>query len=116
MNIKDIILKYKKVAFICNSKDHFKYLIESFKNENVVFSKSGHIEPNDELFNRYTHHIYDDKIIAIIYVVNIPSQENYEYQFYTRSFSEYDKYNDWNSCEIIDFSQLIRDEKLSKIL
>lgn len=127
MNIRDIVIKHKLVAFECNSHAHFKYFIDQCKSEGIKFSKTGFVEDYEGLYNRYSDN-YDPsyKLYALIVLSGYhqPRKESYtkrmnpllqEFQFYSRSAKE-DIYTDWSKYTMVDFSQMLRDSKLDIIL
>lgn len=114
--IKDLILKYKNVAFICNNKnDSITFIEESTKE--IEFSKSllgGYenrfIEDKEYLLQ---YHLRSDKMIFLIWFKQDGGYD--EYQFYSRELVDYDKYSDWEKSEIINYSQLLRIDKIKKL-
>jgi len=122
MIIKDLILQYKMIAFICNNKNDFcNFVEESTKdieyskyligNGGVYVDKYKFVEDKNYI---YKYHLRFDKIIILI----IFKQENGydEYQFYSRNFYDYDLYKDWDRYEIINYSYLLRNDKIKNII
>lgn len=114
--IKDLILKYKNVAFICNNRNDFICFIEE-STKQIEYSKGGIIghdhrwvEDKDYLLKYY---LRPNKTIILNLLVNKGEYE--EYQFYSREYGDYSKYTDWDRYKIIDYSLLLRFEKVKKL-
>jgi hypothetical protein len=131
--IRDIILEYTKVGFMCNTFDHFKLFIDNCKNEGIIFSKGRSIEEYDNIFEKYTKYIrsesYQGVIALVMYdypvFVAKPEENKKEFQIYSRSITEYqiylndsksDFYKDWHKFKMINYTEMIRDNKLKEIL
>lgn len=127
MNIRNIVIKHKLVAFECNSHTHFKYFIDQCKNEGIKFSKTGFVEDYDYLYKYSDGSDCNYKLYALIVLSGYhqPRKESYikrmdpllqEFQFYSRSDKDKDIYTDWSKYTMVDFSQMLRDSKLDIIL
>ena len=128
--IRHSVIKYGMVGFICQSLDHFKKLIDDAKEEEITFSKIGFIENYDSLFEKYTKFVKKDDggAIALICLASrmLESGESKnEFQFFSRSITDYqrflrndgsDYYHDWEKFTMINYSEVIRDNKLKEIL
>jgi len=72
--IKDFILKYKNVAFLCSSKQEFIDFVDCATNE-IVFSKVGYEEDREYILKNYLyeseHMIGHDKLFALICYVDL---------------------------------------------
>ena len=114
--IKELILKYKNVAFICNNKNDFINFVEESTKE-IEFSKclvggyeNRFVEDKEYLLK---YHLRFNKMFILIIFVKKNGYD--EYQFYSRDYLHYDMYTDWNKIEIIDYSKLLRKDKIEKI-
>lgn len=116
--LKELVIKYNKVAFLCNNKIECEKLVDIATTE-MHFSKTIYransrsermIETKNYILNHYFKSNYlDHKYYCLI--INA----GYEFQFYTIDYREKDKYNDWNKFTIVNFTHLIRKDKLLKI-
>lgn len=116
--IREIILKYKDVGFVCDSFDHFQKFIDAAKAEDIIFTKYNIIEKYEGLFEKYTHHLDNSfKSIALIhYDCKFPPPE---FQLYSRCYREFESknpiFNDWERITMFNFSSLVRGEKLDML-
>lgn len=122
IDIKSLIDKHQNIAFLCDSNNQFRLLIENCKENGIVFSKGGSfIEEYDDLYDKYIDHIHDNKPIAII-ATSRDKLSQYrtlligETQFYSRSLADWDKYIDWKDYYLISYTELWRDDQLNKLL
>lgn len=113
MNWKELINKHKFIAIICNNFDHFDVLTKTLQ-EQMTFSKMSFVE--DITSDMWKGHLHKDHKIIVI-ICNTPLyhtvDRNSEYQFYTRSYKDYDTYTDWHNYTFINFS---RDIIINQIL
>ena len=131
--IRDIILEYTQVGFICNTLDHFQILLYTCKDEGIIFSKGKFIEEYDNLFEKYSKYANSsitEGLIALLihdyhgFVIN-PEENKKQFQIYSRPISHYqihlnnpkdDFYKDWHKFKMINYTGMIRDNKIDKIL
>jgi hypothetical protein len=116
--LEELVIKYNKVAFLCNNKIECEKLVNIATTE-MHFSKTIYttnsrseriVETKNYILNHYFKSDYlDHKYYCII--INA----GYEYQFSTIDYREKDLYDDLNKFKIINFSILIRKDKLLKI-
>jgi hypothetical protein len=115
--------KGSKLAFKCGSTNGIRRFVDICYDEKIEFSKS--LSPSsskkphvfEEILkdqNGYTTYLESflefDQDTVILFITPI------EFQFYTRRESDWLSYNDTNEFEVLDFTALIRDEKLNKLL
>jgi predicted nucleic acid-binding Zn finger protein len=127
VTIKSLVKKHRYVGFICSSLEQFRIFLDTCREQQLVLSKSfaldktPHIEDYDGLFEKYTNHLSGKCIALLVYKVHKGKFK--EIQLYTRDYEEYitDKdgrniyYSDWNKMTMIDFNQMMRDEKLNEL-
>lgn len=113
--IKDLVLKYKDVAFLCNSKQEFVDFIECATKE-IIFSKTGYEEDKDYILNNY----FNAEFYS--YSKNKIAKKGYEFQFYARNYEHWtnpNKYGGeglhWEKFTIIDVTKFLRKQKLQKL-
>ena len=119
--LKELVLKHKNVAFLCNSMDDFIEFINLATDE-MVFSKTllnevPFYENKEYLLKCHVEGLkkggingkpYDGKLYALIIYHD-------EFQFYSRNYSESEMFGDWHEYEIFNFSLMLRKKKLEKI-
>jgi len=116
--IKDLILKYKNVAFMCNTKNDFINFVEE-SSEEIEYSMGiglGHnkrfVESKEYILDNHLKIPYNKKYILI----RLKRNEGYdEYQFYSRDSNTYNMFNDWEKYKTINYSYLLRKQKIKKI-
>lgn len=118
--IKEIIEK-GSTAFICDTFEHIKQFIEISKQEGITYMKMGWKEIDDveDMFKKYTQHL-STKHRSIILVkkrtIGMEFGVRFEYQFYSRTYRDYSVYHDWNDYTLVNFTQILRENKISSIL
>ena len=125
IDITEIVKKYKSVAFTFASIKGFECLLDISNSQGVIFSRFGYVE--EDIFEKYTKYLHKDHACIILLVHSIFEDElDYyriyckpgikdEIQIYSRSYKDYDNYEDWDKYKFIDFMQLIRDDKLDRL-
>lgn len=131
VNIKSLVKNHRYVGFVCSSLEQFSLFIDLCKSQDIILSKSydmdlnPHIESYEGMFEQYSNHLKGPRCIAML-VYKIHKRKGKgtfkEIQFYSRDYSEYlkrgtagDIYNDWDKMTMIDFNQIMRDDKLKKL-
>ena len=112
ISIKEIVSKKGNYAFLCKDHTHFKMCVKQASDEGVVFSKSlsdqPFIEDYDYIMSNFTKHLSSNNVCALM------KNNGYEIQFYARDIG--DSYGfDWSTWEIIDYTSLIRNNKLNEL-
>ena len=117
--IKEIIEK-GSTAFVCDTFEHIKQFIEISKQEGITYQKMGWKESEDEdMFEKYTKFL-SKKHSSIILVkkrmIGMEFNVRFEYQFYSRTYRDYNVYHDWNDYTLVNFTQILRENKINSIL
>ena len=112
ISIKEIVSKKGNYAFLCKDHTHFKMCVKQASDEGVVFSKTlgehPFIEDYDYIMSNFTKHLSSNNVCALM------KNDGYEIQFYARDIG--DSYGfDWSEWEIIDYTSLIRNNKLNQL-
>ena len=110
--IKEFVLKYKKAAFLCNSQEDFIYFVDTAIQE-MELIKIGDLKKGamtKEHIIDYFMYKNTEKIYAIISLEN-----SYKFYFYSRKYNNFEDYFDWKEHTIINFSILLRKDKILKI-
>ena len=119
MKIKELVLKYKNIVFICNSSNDFVEFVNQATSE-IFFSKTfyklyKYHESKDEILRG---HIHTGKSFALICTQDLTKygyDGEIEFQFYSREYSDFDLYNNWSEYKFINFTKYLRKEKLKKL-
>ena len=115
--IKELALQYINIAILCKTCNDFLYFIDLATNE-MIFSKTLNefdrfIEDKEYILNNYTKGLDNKEIIILI---DVKKYSNYtEFRFYSRNYSDYNIYPDWNIYKFIDYNIFKRKEKLKKL-
>lgn len=117
--IKEII-ENGHTAFICDTFDHIKQFIEISKQEGITYQKMGWKESYEQgFFERYTQFLstkHSSIILVRKIITHMEFGVTFEYQLYSRSNRDYDVYGDWDDYTFVNFTQILRDNKLNSIL
>jgi hypothetical protein len=117
--IKEII-ENGNTAFICDTFKHIKQFIEISKQEGITYQKMGWKESEEEdMFEKYTQFLSTKHSSIILVKKRMISMEfgvRFEYQFRSRTYRDYDVYGDWDDYTFVNFTQILRDNKLNSIL
>lgn len=117
--IREIIEK-GSTAFVCDTFEHIKQFIEISKQEGIAYQKMGWKESEEEdMFEKYTQFL-STKHRSIILVkkrmIGMEFGVRFEYQFHSRTYRDYSVYHDWNDYTLVNFTQILRDNKINSIL
>lgn len=119
--IKELVLEYEKMVFNCHTNENLKQFIKLACKE-IKFSKSFIFKESEEdILETYTKK--NQSIAIIIYAEDcFDSEKNTdvagvtkEFQFYSRKLEDMEYYNDWNYFKFIDFTKMLRREKIKKL-
>lgn len=141
--IKDIVLKYENVAFLCSTKQEFIDFVSCATKE-IIFSKMGWEEDKDYILKNYLYensHLNGevDNLFALICYVDIREftfsfphehsekkilDKGKEFQFYARNYDHWtnpNKYGgskglNWDRYTIINATKFLRKQKLKKLI
>jgi hypothetical protein len=106
INIKEIVSKKGKYAFLCKNRKNFKMCIKQAFDEGIVFSNTNH------------HHLLYSLDWDPTYLLMV--NNGYEIKLYSRDIYNSYLYNsygfDWEEWEIIDWTILMRESKIDEIL
>ena len=123
ISIKEIVSKKGNYAFLCKDHTHFKMCVKQASDEGVVFSKSPNgqlsfaggisseqpfIEDYDYIMSNFTKHLSSNNVCDLM------KNNGYEIQFYSRDIGNSYGF-DWSEWEIIDYTSLIRNNKLNEL-
>jgi hypothetical protein len=108
-SIKEIIKEEGNYAFLCKDLNQFKLCLDQVFNEGIILQKNGYIENYQSIVNNYISHLGDENICCLFKNIG------HEIQFYSRDQKDSDGF-DWTQWKLINYTQLLRDLKLNKIL
>lgn len=117
--IREIIEK-GSTAFVCDTFEHIKQFIEISKQEGITYQKMGWKESEEEdMFEKYTQFL-STKHSSIILVkkrmIGMEFGVRFEYQFHSRTYRDYSVYHDWNDYTLVNFTQILRENKINSLL
>jgi len=98
----------KLIAIICDisqGEGIFDFLTSIIIFQNLIYDGS---TGNTENYYYFTKHIRSDKI----YILLNRKENN---SIFVRDFYDYDNYEDWETYKIINFKEVLREEKIKEI-
>jgi len=109
MNIKELAIEYEYVAILWNSSNEFLELVKQATSQIDFSTCDGPNTYPQTKKDILRYHKHTGKSFALICTCGD------KFQFFSRDYSEYERYSDWYDYKIIYFAKYQRKEKIKRL-